>query len=366
MFAEGKLLDFFKFYDPSRPQHVEGVRRLERSLREKAPELLSDDAYWVQGWRTAPTEPRREVPAAALQLIKESEGCSLKAYVCPAGVLTIGYGHTGADVVPGKQITQDVADRLLEMDLERFERGVGDLVRVPLSDNEFGALVSFAFNVGLQAFADSTLLRKLNANDHAGAAAEFGRWVNGDAGPLPGLVTRREKERKLFLSGAAAPPKPAPARAVSVEAKVRPQGQSNSISCGQCSAAMAINCITGKHLTDMDFDAQHGFALLDGLNRECPGVRWRDLTPGAQFVGGKQWDSIAAALAAGFPALIALNGPEFSPSGYGHILLVVGIDGDKVRLADPARGAFRTVSKQLVETCPPHRQGKWVFVAERI
>jgi len=97
----------------------------------------------------------------AAELIKGFEGFSPKAYLCPAGVPTIGYGHTG-NVRPEDTVTQTEADALLEKDLEKFEAGVRKLVKVPLNDNQFAALVSFAYNVGLGNLGTSTLLKQLN------------------------------------------------------------------------------------------------------------------------------------------------------------------------------------------------------------
>ena len=133
-----------------------------------------------------------------LELIKHFEGCELKAYVCPAGVLTIGYGHTGPEVQPGMEITTSEAEELLKTDLIRFERIVDNHVTVPIKQCQFDALVSFTFNCGGDAFKNSTLLRLLNAKDYEGAAGQFGRWVNGPDGALAGLVRRREAEEELF------------------------------------------------------------------------------------------------------------------------------------------------------------------------
>ena len=90
------------------------------------------------------------------------------------------------------------SDALLKEDVKKFEQGVDKYTNAPLNQSQFDALVSFTFNVGLGAYRDSTLLRLLNGNDYEGAAGQFGRWVNGANGPLPGLVRRREAEEKLF------------------------------------------------------------------------------------------------------------------------------------------------------------------------
>ena len=132
-----------------------------------------------------------------LQLIKDFEGLELKVYVCPAGVLTIGYGSTGSHVKKGMVITEGEAEKLLRTDLLRFEESVNNLVKVPLTQGQYDALVSFAFNCGAGALAESTLLRLLNEGDYKGAADQFKRWTNQG---LAGLVRRRKAEETLFLS----------------------------------------------------------------------------------------------------------------------------------------------------------------------
>lgn len=141
------------------------------------------------------------VSQKGIDLIKKFEGIRLTAYTCPAGVLTIGYGHTGPDVKPGMRITEQEAEKLLWSDTESAQQTVSSFVNTKLNQNEYDALVSFTFNVGPTAFVNSTLLRLLNHNaDRKIVAGEFGRWVKaGDDKPVPGLVRRREEEKKLFL-----------------------------------------------------------------------------------------------------------------------------------------------------------------------
>jgi len=141
-----------------------------------------------------------KISAKGLSLIKSFEGLELKAYKDSVGVITIGYGSTGSHVSMGQTITETQAEALLLSDVSRFERGVTDLVKVPLSQNQFDALVSFSFNLGLANLKSSTLLRKLNSLDYAGAALEFPRWNKAKGRVLPGLTRRREAEKKLFLS----------------------------------------------------------------------------------------------------------------------------------------------------------------------
>lgn len=139
-----------------------------------------------------------KINAAGIDLIKLFEGCRLEAYLCPAGRWTIGYGHT-EDVQKGHKLSQHQADVLLDYDLEKFEDGVTYLLRhAMVTDNQFSALVSFAFNLGITALAKSTLLRKLLKGDAEGAAAEFERFVYAAGHVLPGLQNRRKAERELF------------------------------------------------------------------------------------------------------------------------------------------------------------------------
>lgn len=139
-----------------------------------------------------------------LALIREAEGFSATPYLCPAGVWTIGFGSTryqgGAHVAQSDPaITVDQANDLLVATLAgEYEAAVNRYVTVPLNQNQFDALVDFAYNAGAQNLRTSTLLRKLNAGDYDGAADEFGKWIYGGGKPLPGLVKRRGKEADLF------------------------------------------------------------------------------------------------------------------------------------------------------------------------
>ena len=119
------------------------------------------------------------------------------------GVLTIGYGHTGPDVKPGKLITPSEAESLLRRDISRSERAVSKYVKVSIRQNQFDAMVSLAFNIGVDAFRLSTVLRKLNNGDDYGAADAFLLWkkvtINGSHVDSAGLLRRRKAERELFL-----------------------------------------------------------------------------------------------------------------------------------------------------------------------
>lgn len=142
----------------------------------------------------------RKINSAGLALVKKSEGLRLEAYRCPAGILTVGYGSTGPHVRSGMIITPGEAERFLMLDLRRFEVGVEAMTdMVPTNDNQFSACVSLAFNIGLGAFATSSVLKRHKKGDYPGAANAFLMWVKAKGQTLPGLVKRREAEKMLYL-----------------------------------------------------------------------------------------------------------------------------------------------------------------------
>lgn len=135
---------------------------------------------------------------SAIEIIKHFEGCKLERYICPAGVPTIGYGHTKN--VPEK-ITMKEANKLLKQDMQHFYDVVDKYVTRDITDNQRDALCSFCYNVGQGNFTRSTLLRLLNKGDILGAANEFPKWRRAGGKILKGLVRRRKAERELFLKG---------------------------------------------------------------------------------------------------------------------------------------------------------------------
>ncbi len=150
--------------------------------------------------KSEPTEIQSlSVSDRLVDMIKKYEGFRANPYTCPGGVLTIGYGTT---MKPGQytSITKEQGDAILRKTIAGFERSVKSLVTVPLNQNQFDALVSFAYNVGAGALKKSTLLKKLNSGDYEGAANELTKFVRSKGKVLQGLVKRREEERKLFLS----------------------------------------------------------------------------------------------------------------------------------------------------------------------
>ena len=135
-------------------------------------------------------------------LLVQLEGCRLEAYQCDANEWTIGYGHTGPDVYEGLTITNNRALALLKSDVLVAASVVDNAVRKRLSQHEYDALVSFVFNVGVNAFRDSTMLKLINDNaDSEVIARQFNRWILVKGKVNQGLINRREIEKRMFLEG---------------------------------------------------------------------------------------------------------------------------------------------------------------------
>jgi lysozyme len=141
---------------------------------------------------------------AGIELIKAFEGLRCVSYKDAVGIWTVGYGHTGPDVKPNTQITSAHAEILLKADLASTEKAVENLVKVPINQHQFDALVSFCFNVGSGALGQSTLLKRLNAGEDPNTVAreELPRWNKGDGKILEGLSRRRTQEVEVFCSAA--------------------------------------------------------------------------------------------------------------------------------------------------------------------
>lgn len=138
-----------------------------------------------------------------LKLIEKYEGCKLKAYRCPAGILTIGYGHTSAagspKVIEGMIITKEQAEQILDNDLSMFEHELNAMLTREVTQHQFDALMSFTYNLGVGAMRKSTLLKRVNAGEFDKVRAEFMKWTRAAGRELPGLVERRRAEADLFV-----------------------------------------------------------------------------------------------------------------------------------------------------------------------
>ena len=134
-----------------------------------------------------------------IDLIKHFEGCETEAYLCPAGVPTIGYGHIKG-VQMGDSITEAQAHEMLVEELDEYESYINDLVTVSLNQNQFDAMVSWVYNLGNGNLRSSTLLEELNKGNFQAAPIEIKRWNKANGKVLAGLTRRREAEANLFIS----------------------------------------------------------------------------------------------------------------------------------------------------------------------
>jgi len=199
--APVRLIDLFRYYK-NLPHQMAALHLLEEAICKADDSLLDRDQEWFKVWSQSGKQPENDLKPA-LDIIKKWEGLRLEGYICPAGVPTIGYGHTGPNVSVGMKITQADADALLASDVERFAKAVDNQIKVPLTNNQRCALISFTFNVGVGALLDSTLRKRLNngENPQKVAMEELPRWNKGGGEILEGLVRRRRDELDLFLSG---------------------------------------------------------------------------------------------------------------------------------------------------------------------
>ena len=145
-----------------------------------------------------------KISSKGLELIKEFEGFSANAYLCQAKIPTIGYGNTfwqdGRKVRLGEQISKTKALELLEFVANKdFANKIFPLIKVEVNQNQFDAMTSLAYNIGVGAFSNSTLLKRVNAKDFIGAGNEFLKWDKSGGKPLLGLTRRRQREKELFL-----------------------------------------------------------------------------------------------------------------------------------------------------------------------
>lgn len=186
--------------------HTGGVYAQDTGLLSSRVPSRSQIEDLEAAFGVAPIQEARPINKITIELIKSFEGWSATAYNDPVGYCTIGYGHlialSNCDRIDlkefGRSLTRDAGEALLEKDTRSARLAVQELVAVELSSDQFGALVSFTFNVGKANFAKSSLLKLVNRSELELASAEFMRWIKADNKVLPGLVARRACEQILF------------------------------------------------------------------------------------------------------------------------------------------------------------------------
>jgi len=150
--------------------------------------------------RLVPLEAGAEMSQKGINMLKSFEGYSPTNYLCQAKKPTIGYGHVIKKGENFSLVDKKTAENMLRKDVKTAERAVEDNVKVALTKNQYDALASFVYNIGANAFINSTLLRELNSGNYTSAANQFDRWVYAGGKISRGLANRRAEEKKLFLS----------------------------------------------------------------------------------------------------------------------------------------------------------------------
>ena len=223
----------------------------------------------------------RQVSREGIELIKRFEGLELQSYQDVAGIWTVGYGHTGPEVGPGMVITEGQAEALLIEDLERFERGVSSAVTAPITQTQFDALVSLAYNIGVSGFSRSTAVKRLNKGDVEGAAEAITWWnkatINGRKQPVLGLTRRRAAEAALFLQDTGEGVQGGHTGLRIEEASPRRKNPMNSRTVGGATTAGAggavaagAAAVNGRDGTDGGDDAAEGPTIVEG-DVDAPG-----------------------------------------------------------------------------------------------
>ena len=303
-------------------------------LQEKiSPEVLAEFAelYRADPPQTEPSPtPTADWLKPCMELVKQFEGCELMAYSCPAGVLTIGWGHTGPDVKPGLTWTQQQADDALAADLREAYQGMTAALPMAalMAANRQAALTSWVYNVGAGAAMDSTLRRRLGAGEDAAlvVAEELPKWNKGSSGVLPGLVRRRAAEVELFVGKKKAVTNPL---AVPYFWQ-QDNGAEGWRQCQTSSIAMCLAFLKVPNIKDdVDYLAvvkRYGDTTVQDVHRlalKALGVR-------ARFRQNMTEGELLGELKAGLPVAIGIlhHGPVSRPSGGGHYVVAIGTSGD--------------------------------------
>lgn len=234
-------------------------------------------------------------------LVRHFEGLCLTAYPCPAGVPTVGYGHT-AGVKLGQTITQAQAESFLQADLAKARRDVDRLVAVPLAPHQLAALTSFVFNLGVGAFQGSTLLKMINGGDADGAAGQFERWVyakvNGKSKRLPGLVARRAAEEALYRGGQWRDALAAPmAQAVEEAPAMKPLAKSTTVQAGAGGLTLAGVTVGLQQAKEVSGAARELLDPLPAVNLSAGWIVSGILAAAIALMLYRRWDDRRKAVA---------------------------------------------------------------------
>jgi GH24 family phage-related lysozyme (muramidase) len=339
------LADLFRYYK-GLPHQMAAVQQLGRLV---PPELLSRDQEWFKTWSTDGKQPDPGWLAPAQRIVKEFEGCHLKAYICPAGVPTIGWGSTsigGKVVQMGQAITQAQADAQLNADLQRFYDAVARAIPAVASwaPNRIAALVGWTYNVGVGAMQDSTLRKRLLAGEDPAkvAAEELPRWNKAGSAELPGLTRRRAAELALFL-GQQLQQQTGYGNPLQVPWYAQMDSADRAQAARMCfssSCAMLLQYLKPGTLSGPNGDDQYLKRVQTYGDTTDPTAQIRALSSygiRARFTKVAGWRTLEDQIAAGIPVPVGFlhRGPVSAPSGGGHWLIVVGHTSEHLVVHDP-------------------------------
>lgn len=319
------------------PHQLAAFEALDRALTENQRKEFTED------WRSTGSPAAQFPPvwlAPARTIVKEFEGCQLKAYRCPAGVLTIGWGHTGLDVREGVTITQSQADTLLDQDLTFFADGIHRLLRGSdmLGGNQQAALISWAFNVGLSAVETSMLRRRILAGESYVTVVpqELPRWNKADDIVMVGLVRRRAAEVALFTgTPVRSNPLPVPYFAQLDSATDQGRRMCFSSSCAMLLAYLRPGVISGAAADDQYLKTVLRFGDTTDVNAQLKALAHYGIKASFKQDGG--WDDLQRQIARNVPVPCGFlhHGSSSKPSGGGHWLTVIGVTSGHVIVNDP-------------------------------
>lgn len=319
------------------PHQLASFEALDRALTESQRHTFTED------WRSVGSPAAKYPPvwlAPARTIVKEFEGCHLKAYRCPAGVWTIGWGHTGLDVREGVTIPQPQADALLEQDLTFYANGIHRLLKGSdkLGGNQQAALISWAFNVGLSAVETSLLRRRILSGESYVTVVpqELPKWNKADGNVLVGLVRRRAAEVALF-TGVTARTNPLPVPYFAQLDSTTDQGRRMcfSSSCAMLLAYLRPGLLTGPNGDDQYLARVRSYGDTTSSLAQVRALQSYGLT--ADFVKNGDFAMVERQINAGIPVPCGYlhRGHVDRPSGGGHWLIIVGYDATHVIVHDP-------------------------------
>lgn len=356
--------NFVAHFDPAKNHHRAWLQFVLNRLEQYEPDALQRGSESYAIWQSAveqkepliaPAPQLREPTwlAPARRIVSEYEGCRLTAYKCPAGVWTVGYGHTGPDVTEGLTITQQQADAWLTEDLQKFGAGVDRLLQgaALLGANQKAALVSFAFNIGLGALEDSTLRKRIAAGESyiAVVPQELPRWNKAGNTVLPGLVRRRHAEVELFMgrTNAKSNPLPVPWFAQLDSSTDQARRMCFSSSCAMLLAYLRPGVLTGANGDDQYLRRVQQFGDTTSHIAQIRALASYGVN--AEFTRRADFRLLERQIDAGIPVPCGYlhRGPLNAPAGGGHWLIVVGYDATHLYVHDPLGEAALTSGTTL-------------------